>query len=178
MKSIIFDIEHDFGGKVIETTTAANGYPQHLRHCITTDTISELLEMKDKLSEHFHCTIMEIHRRDGWALWSRTHAGYVDKNTYLKAGESDWYIDLDVRKVRESKNQIREFLFGDDSEVPAKEQREAANFFFDEVKHAANPCRIFYDPNNDQIEYIIKTDENGYSYDGNHYCIALFIEKK
>lgn len=180
------DFAQTFNFDYEETTTGRNGYPENLNWAITSDSITELIELKEQLeSQGYEVEELELHKKAGWSLWSRIEA-FLEIGKYTIAKDTDFTLSLDMSKDEEVlKNEIFETLFGssylseiieDYGFVKLEEIVKTVNDFFEEIESEEGEITVFYRPDNDySIEYIVSEDTNGYSYDSNYYKLAIRV---
>ena len=166
-----------------ETTTGRNGYPENLNWVLTSDSISELIELKKQLEiQGYEVEELELHKKAGWSLWSRGN-DILKLGKYTIAKDTDYSIKLDMNEDEEDiKNNILETLFGttDLLEIESFEDLEMivknVNDFFSEIENEEGTVTVFYSPDNDySIEYVVSEDTNGYTYDSNYYKLAIRV---
>ena len=166
-----------------ETTTGNNGYPKNLNWALTSDSIKELINLKEHLiNQGYEVEELELHKKAGWSLWSRTN-DILKLGKYTIAKDTDYTIVLNMDKeISEIKNDILETLFGSSDllEIETFEDLEnivkKVNDFFSEIESEEGTITVFYSPDNDySINYVVSDDTNGYSYDSNYYKLAIRV---
>lgn len=82
------ELAYERGLTVVETTSEANGYPKNLRKAVM--DFADFAEAEEFAKE---CggEIIQLHKRDGWQLWSRK--GWT--NEPLKITEADYGDDFE-----------------------------------------------------------------------------------
>jgi len=182
------DYADRYGMKTVETTSEASGYPRNLRHVLTFQTITELLNCSEELTAEGHTvTELLLHKRDGWQLWARTR-GSIEHGMFRRASDNDWTIEVDASE--DPKDVAFRLLFDGvelDSLDGIRGRLAAADRFAEEVENIIEASRdnncdevtIFYDPDqNYRIDYWADNDTVGYSYDTHAYEVALMVDWK
>lgn len=176
----------------VNTTSEANGYPRNLTYAIVSDSFKELKELREIAeNEGFICEFIKINKKDGWDLWVR--GGYVFDNTWCKQiSEQDYTVDINTENSEEERfeeaaaisyfnlNSFAEQIsecedFNSAIELVENFKNKTQNIV-DEAGENNGVVRVFYDNDNDLIDYVISDDETGYSYDTNNYQIALVMK--
>lgn len=170
----------------VDTTTGMNGYPRHLRVAYTADTMGELRELKEAAEAAGHeVSVIQLHRRDGWALWERSNDHDLDDDRWMGIGETDWTITLDPNSSCD--DEAFSAVCGEGYEVT-----DAADLFknAEQVRELAadlpDPSDLkederivcFLNTNEWSIDYTVRTGQNGYAYDTHQYKSALLIVER
>lgn len=169
----------------VDTTSSNDGYPRHLRVAFTADTMAELREAKEE-AEANGCTVevVQLHRRDGWALWHRSNDYDLNDDRWMGESERDWTIN--VTKDSDRDQEAFEAICG-----TGYEPEDAADLLSKAAAvkalalELADPdgmedgevVKHFLDSNGWGINYTVRTGQNGYAYDTHHYCTALIISE-
>jgi len=133
-------------------------------------------------------TIVELHRRDGWALWERVRAIHrLDDDAYMGTSEHDWAIVIDKDSDRD--DEAFRAVCGEGYEMQdcadlmamAKAVQELSKALPDpsDLEDGERVICFLDSASGDWgIEYTVCTGQNGYSYDTHQYCTALLIEER
>lgn len=169
----------------VETTSEANGYPSRLKMAFTFNTMSRLRELRDAAIEEGHkVTEVFLHRQDGWALWhsSKRHIEGID---WQALTEQD--ITIHLTNATDVEQEVFDLIVGDTSLIRSMRDLETYTLLCKRLLgELADPdCMedgesIMYFLDLDQgysVKYEVHSDQNGYSYDTHHYCLALLIEQ-
>ncbi len=170
--------------KQIDTTQGGgNGYPRHLRMCLTADTMGELRELYDEaIAAGNDVTVELLHRRNGWHLWERANFGSEHDlcDDYYQNAGNDTVVDIEHDSDPEQ--EAYNLIVGDAGDIidgPKSLFREA-----DRVEELAEELNVdveegeterFFFDNELCVKYSVRTGQNGYRYDSHQYCTALTI---
>jgi hypothetical protein len=175
----------------VETTSEANGYPANLRHVLTFDTVTELLNCSEELTKAGHSVHeVMIHRQNGWQLWHRRN-GSVTHGMFRRAAHDEWAIDVQVDSDRCDTEEVAFDLiaqgrtFTDIEEMRTaidnveRMKEELENILSEVEDRGLTEATVFYDPdNNYAIRYWADNDTVGYSHDTHTYQAALLVDFK
>lgn len=153
-----------------DTTIERNGYPRNINQMIVSGSIETLNNLADKLvSLGFDVEKYELHKKDGWHIWNRTSIAFFDKGNYQIVNDQDYTFDYDPAWTEaEAKKNISEDI---------TECIDMIEILYKEMSYAKKPTKYFLDENNNYaIEYGVCEDQANYSYDTNHYQLAIRIE--
>jgi hypothetical protein len=164
-----------------ETTSGMNDYPSHLKMALTDfDTITQFEEVRDRLKSEGHdVEEIQLHRRDGWALWERGGVS-VRKGMYATASQTETTLTIGCD---ESPNDcVFEFLI-EGMEFDDAEQFERYmkmyKYLVAEVESAKKEdetVTLFLDPNNNyKVNYVVSDESTGYSEDTHNYKLGLLV---
>lgn len=176
--------------RTIDTTEGGgNGYPRRLKVAYTADTMQELRELQQAAeAAGDSVSIVELHRRYGWALWERTsYAHDLDDDAYMGTSERDWIITID--KDSDRADEAFGTVCGEGYEVldyaDLLAKAKAVEGLSKELPDPSDleegervVCFLDSTSGGWGIEYTVKTGQNGYSYDTHQYCTALMIEER
>lgn len=174
------------GIETVDTTTGMNGYPQHLRVAYTADTMGELRALKEAAEAAGHeVSVIQLHRRDGWALWERSNDHNLDDDRWQGTGDNDWTITIEPNSNCD--NEAFNAVCGDGYEVEdagdlfkRSEQVSSLSDALPDPSDLNEGERIvcFIDTGSWSIDYTVKTGQNGYAYDTHQYKSALLIAER
>lgn len=169
----------------VDTTTGINGYPRDVRVAHTADTMAELRSMKENFeSDGYDVAVVQLYRRDGWALWERYSDYNLDDDRWT-ATDPD---SFSLRLVNGSDLLQEAFSLI----VPGPSEIRSADdllSYADRVRRLADQLPDPSDLLNGEeyavtlrddltVAYYVRTGQNGYVYDTHHYRSALLIEKR
>lgn len=171
------------GIEQVDTTTGQNGYPRHLRVAYTADTMGELRALKEAAEAAGHdVSVIQLHRRDGWALWERSNDYDLDDDRWTGTNNGDWTIAIEPGSERE--DEAFNAVCGEGYEIEdaadlfrrAQQVRALADALPDpnDLKEGEKIV-CFIDTNDWNIDYTVRTGQNGYSYDTHQHKSALLI---
>lgn len=172
--------------KRIDTTREGNGYPSGVKVAYTADTMGELRELWEAAVGAGHkAEAITLHRRDGWALWARMGSADLQDEAYMGQSDDDWTIT--IGNTSNCEEEAYQLICGTGYELEdvvdlfakAMKVRELADELPDpDELEDGEEVKVFIDTNDWTINYMVKTGQNGYSYDTHQYCTALIITEK
>lgn len=169
----------------VDTTTGINGYPRDVRVAHTADTMAELRTMKESF-EHdgYDVAVVQLHRRDGWALWERSSDHNLDDDRWTVTDPDSFSLRLVPGD--DLMEEAFKWIVPDASEI-----QSAADLlsYADRVRQLADQLPDPSDLLDGEdyavtlrddltVAYYVKTGQNGYAYDTHQYRSALLIEKR
>lgn len=157
----------------IETTSASNGYPSHLKWA----TIGfETFEEAEEYAKENGGSIMSFHKRDGWNLWVRENAvyepytvsedDYGDNHELLEYGsiDEDNFCDLYIKQAIEGVDDVKTI-----AEIVSN-AKDIWNAYKDlsegEAVHIQEGC----------YAEVIKIKTMSWSYDTHNYTIGVLAD--
>ncbi len=169
----------------VDTTTGLNGYPRDVRVAYTADTMAELRTMKESF-EHdgYDVAVVQLHRRDGWALWERSGDHNLDDDRWIATDRESFSLrlingdDLHEEAFRLIVTDVSEIRGADDLLSYADRVRQLADALPDPSDLLDGEEYAVTLSDNLDVRYYVRTGQNGYVYDTHHYCSALLIEKR
>lgn len=172
--------------KQVDTTTGQNGYPRQLRVAYTADTMGELRSMKEEAEKNGHeVSVVQLHRRDGWALWVRSNDYNLDDDRWTGTSETDWTITLNQNSNCDA--EAFAAICGGGCEIEDAydlfKKAEQVRSLSDELPDPSDLAEgervvCFIDAGEWAIEYAVRSGQNGYSRDTHHYKSALLITER
>lgn len=169
------------GLEYVETTIERNGYPNNLKFAMISESIDELNETADYLEKlGFEVDKYILHKKDGWHLWSRANENFFEKGQFMQVEDSDYCFDFVYEdKPKLTKKELFSFFYGDRNEFD-DELLETLDHkideLFNEMAFHKKDTRFFVDMDEKAIEYSVSEDDAYYSYDTNHYQLAIMVE--
>lgn len=169
----------------VDTTTGINGYPRDVRVAYTADTMAELRAMKANFErDGYDVAVVELHRRDGWALWERSSDHNLDDDRWTATDPEGFSLRL--VNGSDLLEEAFELIVTDVSEIQSADDLLS---YVDRVRQLADQLPDPSDlldgeeyavtlSDNLDVRYYVRTGQNGYVYDTHHYCSALLIEKR
>ena len=162
----------------VDTTGGMNGYPSNIRPMIISDSISELIKIKEHFEDQgLSVECYQLHRRNGWGLWERCSINFMNKGHFMSVNDQDWYLDLNMSHSKKMVlKEIKEFLFGDEKHSEAEVQQklnETCDDFYNDISHHKGEIRVFVDMGNHLVDYVVSDDSANYSYDTHQYQLAI-----
>ena len=166
----------------VDTTTGTNGYPRHLRVAYTTDTVSELRDLKDKLeAAGAKVEPVTLHRRDGWALWERGSWSGLNDDEWRPNGE-DWTITIHANSDRTE--EAYDYIVGEDVVLEGPDHldrlhrsvKALAAELPDPTELEEGEEVVWVMDDHRRTKWTWRTGQNGYAYDTHQYCTALLVD--
>lgn len=175
------DFRDYFDLETVETTSSQSGYPEYLKTAYTSDSLKELDNFKTALENEFklEVEVVFLHKKDGWNLWSRVNAGFLDLKHYYRHWENEWSLEI---LKDDSIEDIIEALLGegweDNVDDPDQAYIDWADSEWGELVNSNWEGIVFYNPDDEfSINYTLTEDQNGYCYDTHHYKYGLIVNK-
>lgn len=169
----------------VDTTTGINGYPRDVRVAHTADTMAELRAMKENFErDGYDVTVVQLHRRDGWALWERSSDHNLDDDRWTVTDPDSFSLrlvpgdDLMEEAFKWIVTDTSEIRGADDLLSYADRVRQLADALPDPSDLLNGQEYAVTLSDNLDVRYYVRTGQNGYVYDTHHYCSALLIEKR
>lgn len=169
----------------VDTTTGMNGYPRDVRVAYTADTMAELRTMKENFErDGYDVAVVQLHRRDGWALWERSSDYNLDDDRWTATDPDSFSL-----RLVNGDNLLEEafkLIVTDVSEIRgagdllsyAERVRDLADQLPDPSDLLDGEEYAVTLSDNLDVRYYVRTGQNGYVYDTHHYRSALLIEKR
>lgn len=174
------DIAKLIGLEYVETTTGMDGYPSSVNQAMVSGSIIELDQLADRLEAlGFDVYRLELHKRDGWHLWSRTYLPFFRQGQYQNANERDFTFDYKAEwDDEEAKEEIFQALFSNRDPETFGEMEAiitGVNDYHEEMSYYDEDTRFFFSETDMSIMYGISSDAAGYSYDTHSYQLAVRV---
>lgn len=169
----------------VDTTTGLNGYPRDVRVAYTADTMAELRTMKEDFeSAGYDVAVVQLHRRDGWALWERSSDHNLDDDRWTPIDPGSFRLhlvngdDLLEKAFKLIVPDVSEIQSADDLLSYADRVRELADELPDPDDLLDGEEYAVTLRDDLTVAYYVRTGQNGYAYDTHQYRSALLIEKR
>lgn len=165
---LFHELAYDNDLQFIETTEAANGYPQNLKPALI--GFNDYEEAEEFAQEHGLQTYI-FHKRDGWQLWQRskpayepmtiTSDDYGDDYNMVSPDELDDYYENEVKPRLDSFDDIDSLKNFVDEQESIMDELDRCN----ENEAVITYCGDYYDT--------VKVKSIEWSHDTHHYVIGV-----